>query len=48
VTDALTQAIIAAVSIACAVFPRVRWLQVGAPALFLVSAVFYYGRLMEQ
>jgi hypothetical protein len=48
VSDAVTQSIIAAVAIACAVFPHLRWLQIGAPALFLASAVFYYGRLMEQ
>jgi hypothetical protein len=48
VTDSITQGIIAFVAIACAVFPQVRWLQVGAPAVFLMSAVAYYGRLMEQ
>jgi hypothetical protein len=48
VMDAIAQAIVAVVCIICAIFPRQRWLQAGAPAVLLVSIVTYYGRLMEQ
>lgn len=47
-TDVITQSIIAVVCIACAIFRRPRWLQAGAPAVFLLSIIPYYGRLMEQ
>jgi hypothetical protein len=46
--DSITQTIIAAIAIAAAAFPRLRWLQIGAPVVFLISAVAYYGRLMER
>jgi hypothetical protein len=47
VQDSATQIVIALIAIACAVFQRQRWLQIGAPAVFLVAGVVYYGRLME-
>jgi hypothetical protein len=47
VQDTITQIVIAFVAIACAVFQKQRWLQIGAPAVFLIAAVAYYGRLME-
>jgi hypothetical protein len=45
--DTIVLLILAAISIAAAIFRRQRWLQIGAPILFLVSALAFYGRLME-
>ncbi len=45
--DTAVQAVIALIAIAAAIFQRQRWLQVAAPALFLLSAISFYGRLME-
>ncbi len=47
VRDVVTQAILAAIAIAAAVFPKQRWLQLGAPVVFLLLSVSFYGRLME-
>lgn len=45
--DVGVQTTIAFVCIACAIFHGQRWLQIAAPAIFLVAAVMYYNRLME-
>jgi hypothetical protein len=45
--DAASQAAIAIGCILCVIFHRVRWLQIAAPAVFLITAIAYYGRLME-
>jgi hypothetical protein len=46
--DTAVQAVIAFIAIAAAVFQRQRWLQIAAPALFLLSTITFYGRLMEE
>jgi hypothetical protein len=46
--DTAVQAVIALIAIAAAVFRRQRWLQIAAPALFLLSTITFYGRLMEE
>jgi hypothetical protein len=46
--DSISQIVIALIAIAAVVFQRQRWLQIGAPAAFLVSALAYYGPLFEQ
>jgi hypothetical protein len=47
VMDSTIQAGMAVIAIVAALFQRQRWLQIGAPAAFLVGAVMFYGRLME-
>lgn len=46
--DAVVLATLALIAIAAAIFRRQRWLQIGAPILFLVSSIAFYGRLMDQ
>jgi hypothetical protein len=48
VSDSIVLIVLALIATAAAVFHRLRWLQIGAPAILLISAVFFYGRLMEQ
>ncbi len=48
VRDVASQAALGRIAIAAALFRRQRWLQVLAPALFLLTSVAFYGRLMEQ
>jgi hypothetical protein len=46
--DSITQGGFAVAAILAAVFPRVRWLQAGVPTLFILFALGFYGRMMEQ
>jgi len=46
--DSLTQAFFVALAILAAVFQRIRWIQAGVPAVFILFAVGFYGRMMEQ
>lgn len=46
--NSLVQAMFAVMAILAAVFHRVRWLQVGVPALFIAFALGFYHRMMEQ
>jgi hypothetical protein len=45
--DNIVAGLIAATCIAAACFPKQNWLQIGAPAVFLLSFLRYYGQLME-
>jgi hypothetical protein len=47
ITDSVVQGGFALLAIVCAIFHRVRWLQTVVPALFLVFALNFYGRMME-
>jgi hypothetical protein len=46
--DSLFQAGFGVLAILAATFNRVRWLQVGVPAIFIIFAPGFYVRLMEQ
>ncbi len=46
--DSMMQAGFAVLAILSAVFRRVRWLQAGVPALFILFALGFYGRMMDQ
>ena len=48
VGDSVVLVVLASIAVAAAIFHRLRWVQIAAPAILLVSAVFFYGRLMEQ
>jgi hypothetical protein len=48
VPDAAILAGLALAALLAAVFQAQRWIQAGVPAIFLLSAVAFYGRLMEQ
>jgi len=48
VEDSIVLVVLALIAIVAAVFHRQKWIQIGAPAILLVSAAFFYGRLMEQ
>ena len=45
--DSLVQGMFAVMAIVAAVFTRVRWLQAGVPAIFILFAINYYGQMME-
>jgi hypothetical protein len=45
--DSIYQAGFAVLAILAAIFHRVRWLQAGVPALFILFALNFYGRMME-
>jgi hypothetical protein len=45
--DSMFQAGYALLAILAAVFHRVRWLQAAVPALFILFALNFYGRMME-
>jgi hypothetical protein len=47
-SDIVVQTMLALAAIAAAVFRKHRWLQIAIPAALLVSAIVFYGRLMEQ
>jgi hypothetical protein len=47
-TDSIFQAGYAVLAIMAAVFHRVRWVQAAVPALFIVAAIGFYPRMMEQ
>jgi hypothetical protein len=47
VRDVAAQAILALIAIAAAIFRKQRWLQIGAPAAFLLVSASFYGRMME-
>lgn len=47
-TDSAVLAGYALLAILAAVFHRVRWLQAGVPALFLLAALGFYERMMEH
>jgi hypothetical protein len=46
--NSLVQTGLALICILAAIFHRRRWVQIWAPAVLLVSAIIFYGRLMEQ
>jgi len=46
--DSIAQGAFAAMAILAAVFHKVRWLQVSVPALFIIFALAFYGRMIEQ
>jgi hypothetical protein len=48
VMDSIILAVLAVIAVAAAILHRLRWVQILAPAILLVSAVAFYGRLMEQ
>lgn len=43
--DISVQAVLALIALAAAIFRRQRWLQVTAPAILLLAAIAFYGRL---
>jgi MYXO-CTERM domain-containing protein len=47
VMDTIIEAGLAALAIAAAVLHRRRWVQILVPALFLLSSIAFYGRMME-
>lgn len=46
--DSITQGFFVVLAILAAVFQRVRWIQTGVPAAFILFALQFYGRMMEQ
>ena len=48
VFNSAIQAGLALICVVAAMFHRQRWLQIWAPAILLISAAAFYGRLMEQ
>jgi ABC-type Na+ efflux pump permease subunit len=47
-TDSIVLGVLAGLAIVAAICNRVRWIQVGVPAFFILFALNFYGRMMEQ
>lgn len=45
--DSIVQAVLGVMAIVAAVFNRARWLQIAVPAVFILFALNFYGRMME-